>query len=128
MGDAPNSQISASGPNITLPPQTALHLALVLHELGTNARKHGALSTPAGGVDVRWSEIEREGERLLHLRWQETGGPAVSAPQSKGFGLSLIEGSLRGKNAQVDLRFERSGVVCEILMPLATPRHDHSGS
>jgi PAS domain S-box-containing protein len=120
VGDPPHPQITIGGPDITLEPQTALHLALVLHELGTNARKHGALTSPAGRVAVTWTRTEEEGRPLLQLKWEESGGPDVTPPQNKGFGLSLIEGSLRGKiDANVDLRFEKSGVVCLIDIPLA---------
>ena len=61
-------------------------LALVLHELATNAVKHGALSTPEGRVRVGWKVEESDGIRRLRLRWEERGGPRVEPPAARGFG------------------------------------------
>src|SRR3546814_5617248 len=54
LGGDEDDRISCSGPSVALEPQAALHLALVLHELGTNARKYGALSVPGGRLAVSW--------------------------------------------------------------------------
>ena len=108
------------GPDMTIGPKAALSLALVLHELGTNAVKYGALSTPAGHVAVSWREDVMEGEPQLRFRWQEVGGPPVATPTRQGFGSRLIERSLaHGLSAKVQLAFLATGVTLTLDAPLA---------
>jgi len=84
------SRLSIFGPDVYLPPQLALHLALILHELTTNAQKHGALSSAKGRIDLNWVF---DGE-TLQLEWNEAVGRPIEPPRSKrGFGTSLIERS-----------------------------------
>ena len=127
LGGAEDQRISTSGPSLMLDPQAALHLALVLHELGTNARKHGALSTGTGSVSVAW-EMHTNGGRHLVMKWRETGGPKVVAPTTAGFGTTLIEQSLRPHGGEVSMRYGETGVSCTIEMPLtqiaADVRHE----
>lgn len=105
--------LSISGPPVRLPPAAALRLALALHELGTNAVKYGALSTPQGRVAIAW---RIEGSSVV-LTWSETGGPRVAAPDRCGFGSTLIRGgSGEGGGASVDWRPE--GVVWTISVAL----------
>jgi PAS domain S-box-containing protein len=87
LDGAPVSRLN--GPNLTLEPDTAQAIALIVHELATNAAKYGALSVSKGRVDVEWS---RSSDSQVILRWTETDGPAVEAPKRKGFGSQLIEG------------------------------------
>jgi PAS domain S-box-containing protein len=107
------------GPDVRLPPKTAVSLALALHELSTNAVKYGALSNQEGCVEVRWA-VEPEGRsQRLRLVWQERGGPAVSAPAKRGFGSRLIERSLAAEfGGEVKIEFPPEGVVCTVLAPL----------
>jgi PAS domain S-box-containing protein len=108
-GGAP--RVRLDGPDLRLPPKTAVSLALAVHELGTNAAKYGALSTEEGRVDVRWSA---EGDRLS-FTWRESGGPPVAPPASRGFGTRMIERALAaefGGTARID--FEPDGVVCRV--------------
>ena len=81
-----DQSISLSGPHLLLPPDIAVALSLILHELGTNALKYGSLSVPEGRLSVSWTE---EANRLS-LTWRERGGPAVTAPAREGFGSKLI--------------------------------------
>lgn len=86
-------QYSIEGPDITLPPKAAEVLTLAVHELATNALKHGALSTPTGRIEIRWSLDTRQGERWLTFAWRETVDqplPAALQPRN-GFGRDLIE-------------------------------------
>jgi two-component system CheB/CheR fusion protein len=99
------------GPRVRLPQQFAVPLALALHELATNAAKHGSLSSPNGRVDLTWSYMRGPRDRL-RIFWRESGGPAVEPPASSGFGSTLIERGLPG--ARVERRFEPGGVVCMI--------------
>jgi two-component sensor histidine kinase/PAS domain-containing protein len=110
------SRFDVDGPARNLPPQMALSLAMALHELGTNAVKYGALSTPEGRVEIRWSLADGE----LRLVWRERDGPPVTPPTRQGFGSRLIErGLARELNGQVRLDFAPDGLICEISAPLA---------
>lgn len=114
-------RIAFAGPQVMLEPQAALHLALVLHELGTNARKHGALSVPQGRVALHW-EVRRLGDptrRELRLHWQESDGPQVSVPSVLGFGTMLIEKSLHAHGGGATIHYRAEGVACDITLPLA---------
>lgn len=115
-----DARITWSGPQFMLEGQVALHLALVLHELGTNARKHGALSSPTGQVSVHWEIRSNNGPRLA-LDWRESGGPRVKAPSSRGFGSLLIEQSLNTHGGIVSISYAESGLICTIDLPL--PQH-----
>ena len=110
------------GPAAALAPRRAQALALVLHELATNAVKHGALSAPGGRVRVGWAVEEVEevegagGARLLRLRWAERGGPQVVAPPvARGFGTRLIEAVARHElDGGAELTFAPEGLRAEV--------------
>jgi PAS domain S-box-containing protein len=108
------------GPSCRLDPRRALALSMALHELCTNAVKHGALSSPRGQVRIAWNRrVDAGGRDVLELLWQESGGPAVSPPERKGFGSRLLERGLkRDLEGEVELAFEPSGVVFRVSMPL----------
>ena len=109
-----------SGPTVILEPRRAVALAMALHELCTNAIKHGALSVPGGRVGVHWN-FTADGS-AVHLFWKETGGPAVAAPTQRGFGSTLLQRGLKhdlGGDAKLD--FETDGLRCEIVIPNSTP-------
>ena len=112
-----DERISAGGPDLVLDPQPALHLAMVLHELGTNARKYGALSGH-GVLSVTWEVIARHDGLLLHLTWREDRGPRVAAPTARGFGTRLIEESLLAHGGTAKITYGADGVVCELTLPL----------
>ena len=113
LGTLDEGRCTVSGPSIELSPNLALHLALVLHELGTNAAKYGALSGARGHVFIDWSVDER-----LRFSWRESGGPTVAPPSRKGFGTVLIERSLRGEGGVVMADYPPEGVVWTIELPL----------
>jgi two-component sensor histidine kinase len=93
----------------------ALTVAMAVHELCTNAVKYGALSVPTGQVAITWRVEHRGSERVLHLSWEESGGPPVRPPTRRGFGTRLIERQLANEfGGGVRLAFEPSGVVCRI--------------
>ena len=95
------------GPQILLEPDAAQAIAVMLHELATNASKYGALSDAKGQIRLTWSRSEDE---QLALRWTELGGPRVNEPERKGFGSRLIEGTISqlGGKARFDWRFGRA--------------------
>lgn len=100
-----------------LPPKEALDLALVLHELATNAAKYGALSTAGGRVEVKW-RLEKGDPNIIVMTWRESGGPPVDEPERRGFGTTLVLNAFRDKEAGVRLDYEPAGIVCHIRMPL----------
>ena len=112
-----NSEVS--GPEVMLSAEAGQALAMVLHELVTNAAKHGALSTREGRVSVRWHwPLNGSAPDRLILEWAETGGPSVKAPSRSGYGTSvigdLIPYELGGK---VDLAFACDGLRCRMEIP-----------
>lgn len=119
-GGSTDNRVHCSGPSLTLEPQAALHVALVLHELATNARRYGALSVPGGRLSVNWV-LRSAGERALLLHWQESGGPRVTVPAAPGFGTTLIEQSLHAHGGEACIRYAANGVICEIRLPLPHP-------
>jgi signal transduction histidine kinase len=113
-GAVDETRITAWGPRVHLEAQLALHAALMLHELGTNAIKYGALSTAKGVVTISWSVADE----VLRLRWEERGGPPVGAPAKRGFGRTLIEQSAKGEGGSAQMAIEADGVVWTIALPL----------
>lgn len=114
----PNARSAVAGQDMTLPPDHALGLSLILHELATNALKHGAWSQGQGNVAIDWA-VEEAPERGLRLRWQESGGPEVTMPGRKGLGLRLVErGLAKIIDSEVALEFDADGVTAKIWMPL----------
>lgn len=118
LGGDEDGQITCSGPAVMLHPQAALHLALVLHELGTNARKYGALSSLAGRLLIRWVVRSNESGNCLLVQWKEHGGPPVEAPAQRGFGTTLIHQSLSAHAGDISIEYPPEGVICEISLPL----------
>ena len=87
FAEAGGPRLTLSGPNVMLTPQAAQAIGLALHELGTNAIKHGAWSVPAGKVLMSWTfDANPEVANVLQVRWDERGGPPVTRPVGKGFG------------------------------------------
>lgn len=118
-------QIAIEGEPIMVAPRVALTLALGLHELTTNATKYGALSVPAGRIEVRWRIERRPSQRpLLRIEWRERGGPPVKVPERQGFGTRFIVGSVASElQGHSRLDYDPEGVVCTMEIPLdaATP-------
>ncbi len=110
--------LNCAGPKIQLKPRVAVHLGLALHELGTNARKYGALKVPEGRLSVTWRLADRGADHELELTWVESGGPAVSPPTSQGFGTLLIERGLKHSlGGEARMIFAPTGVICEMHVP-----------
>ncbi|MCU0790427.1 MAG: PAS domain-containing protein [Nitratireductor sp.] len=115
---ASGGRVVIDGPhNAVLPPKEALDLALVLHELATNAAKYGALSTTGGKVTVKW-RLEPGEPNVIAMTWRESGGPPVTRPARHGFGTTLVLNAFRDKDAGVRLDYETGGIICHIRVPL----------
>jgi two-component sensor histidine kinase len=109
-----------SGPPITLGAKAALSLALMLHELATNAAKYGALSVPDGRVALDWNLEAGSTGLTVRMSWSETNGPVVTPPSQKGFGSRLIERGLVGAvGGTISLDYAPTGLVCRVVAPLA---------
>jgi PAS domain S-box-containing protein len=115
-----NERVHIVGPSVHLPARYAINLGLVLHELVTNAAKYGALSTPAGHLELRWAVVpHQDRSSRLRIHWQESGGPAVEPPKRQGFGSQLIRRSIEGELAgDLAIRFAPNGVAYDISAPL----------
>ncbi|MFL5058184.1 MAG: histidine kinase, partial [Microvirga sp.] len=104
----------------------ALVAGMVFHEMLTNAAKYGALSKPAGRVEVGWRVDRRINGGEVRLNWIERGGPPVAPRKSKGFGSRLIERGLAADlDGDVRLDFRPAGVVCTIKAPLFPSGAEH---
>jgi PAS domain S-box-containing protein len=112
--DVQDARVRIEGLPTMLEPSTAQAIAVVLHELATNASKYGALSNAKGQIRLTWSRTE--GGQLA-LRWTEMEGPGVSAPERKGFGSRLIEGTISALGGKVLFDWRSEGLVCEITAP-----------
>lgn len=109
-----------AGPPIVLGAKAALSLALMLHELATNAVKYGALSVPDGRVSLEWNLVPEPAGPTVRLVWSEANGPPVVAPARKGFGSRLIERGLVGAvGGTIRLDYAPTGLVCRVAAPLA---------
>ncbi|MET0250535.1 MAG: response regulator [Sphingobium sp.] len=113
IGAADPAQLDIDGPELDLAPELALHLALILHELFTNAHKYGALSIADGRVGLNWAVREEQ----LVIRWTERSGPPVSPPSRRGFGSALIERSLRAEGGSATADYNRLGVCWTLALP-----------
>jgi PAS domain S-box-containing protein len=103
------------GPPTVLAPTIAQTVAILLHELTTNAAKYGALSTPQGRVEIAWS---RQPDGCLSLRWSETGGPPVTPPTRQGFGIDVMNRIIRSAlKGTVHHEWRPEGLACEITFP-----------
>nr|WP_315835048.1 response regulator [Bradyrhizobium prioritasuperba] len=107
-------RVSIDGPSVLLQPTVSQTLALSIHELATNAAKYGALSVHEGHIDIRWY-IDGDD---LRLTWEESGGPAVSEPTTRGFGtrsvIASIETQLQG---EANFEWRPKGLICQIRIP-----------
>jgi len=112
--------VEEAGPAVTLATAKVQALALVLHELATNAVKYGALSVPKGRVRIGWELVEgADGPRRLRLRWVERGGPWVKRPKVRGFGTELVEYVAASELGRpVKLTFAPEGLAAEITVVL----------
>ena len=109
------TRVAIEGPALKLEPSTAQTIAVVLHELTTNAAKYGALSVCKGRIGVSWTRPEIG--RLI-VRWTETGGPAVTPPTRKGFGTRVMANLIHQARGEIGFNWHPAGLACEIALPI----------
>lgn len=124
LGPADETRVTASGPNVRLKAAAVPQVAMMVHELGTNSIKYGALSRPEGRVTIDWAV----GGDTLRLRWVERGGPPVTAPIRRGFGTRLIERSAAGAGGRAQMSLEAEGARWEITLRLPEQGPEADGS
>jgi PAS domain S-box-containing protein len=109
------TRVAIEGPALKLEPSTAQTIAVVFHELATNAVKYGALSVRNGRIAVSWTrpEIGR-----IVVRWTETGGPAATPPTRKGFGTRVMANMIHQARGEIGFDWRPSGLACEIALPI----------
>jgi two-component sensor histidine kinase len=111
------SRISMQGPNVFLPPDAAMMIALVVHELATNSAKYGALGSEVGRLEICWSLSDGR----LTIDWRETDGPAPAPLTHHGFGTKLLSQALKQFGGIIQSQFAPAGLICKI--SLALPGH-----
>jgi PAS domain S-box-containing protein len=111
--------ITVAGEPIALTPGHSVAISMVLHELGTNAAKYGALSHSNGRLRVEWRNADLHGRPEVELIWEERGGTGVAPPAERGFGSQLIEQAVSYQlGGRVTMDYAPEGLVCRISFPL----------
>jgi PAS domain S-box-containing protein len=105
------ARVRIEGPEVLLEPDAAQAIAVMLHELATNAAKYGALSVAAGRVELTWSH---EPDERLVLRWEERGGPVVQVPTGQGFGSRVIDRMVKQLKGEARFDWRPQGLICEM--------------
>ena len=114
FGGLDDTKISATGPAITLSPQATQLIGLALHELATNAAKHGALTAPAGTVAIEWRPASGSG--ATRLAWREHNGPRLKPPTRRGFGHTVLERMAASLGGDVSLEFKPEGLRWSLVL------------
>jgi PAS domain S-box-containing protein len=113
---ATDANLAVSGPDVMLSAAETQALAMVIHELVTNAAKYGALSTPSGSVSLDWDHLPGpDGQPRLLITWRETGGPPIAIPNRSSYGTSLIRDLIPHElGGKVELELALAGAICRI--------------
>jgi PAS domain S-box-containing protein len=114
-----SERLEIVGRDLRLEPKMAVSIAMAVHELATNALKHGALSNESGRVSVRWYDYPGDTGPRLRWVWLEKGGPLVVEPKKRGFGSRMVERGLAAElRGTVTLQFANTGLICTVDAPL----------
>ena len=113
-----SGNVEIDGPHVELTAAAGQAMAMVLHELATNAAKYGALSTRSGRVELRWWWLRNGSSGRLAVEWREIDGPPVQRPSQTGYGTSIIRELVPFElSGEVDLALEPAGVTCRMEIP-----------
>lgn len=124
-----NDRMAVSGEPVTVSPRIGVGLAMILHELATNAAKYGALSVAGGRLEVAWQPRPTGVGQVIRLEWIESGGPRVVEPERRGFGTKLIERTAKQElEGEAWLAYLEQGLRCELTFPWVVPNQANEGS
>ena len=112
--------VNVSGCDIVVSPSAAQQFSMIIHELATNALKHGALSVPEGRVSIEGKMDRLNGTALFSFLWKESGGPPVALPTQKGFGSVILLDAAKQFAQSVVMDYAPQGLSYELLLPLST--------
>nr|WP_184473309.1 HWE histidine kinase domain-containing protein [Rhizobium esperanzae] len=119
VGTTVSERLECSGPSVELRSSNVLPVSMILHELSTNALKHGAASVPGGKIRLTWELEARPRDRtLLVCQWREEAGPRIDESVRKGYGTELIEGLAAHMGGSVELNYPPSGFTATIKIPM----------
>ncbi|MEQ8589674.1 MAG: HWE histidine kinase domain-containing protein [Roseitalea porphyridii] len=117
LGLMESERVALEGPQLTISPNGLIPLNLILHELGTNAVKHGAFSNQSGTIRLIWDVlIPEDGESVLSLVWNERAGPDLRPPERTGFGTELLDRMSRSLGGDCELTFDGEGLTARLSM------------
>jgi two-component sensor histidine kinase len=108
LGPYGHVRFTLNGNPLFLPAKLAVSLALIFHELATNAGKYGAFASPRGLLQVSWSVLDDR----LNITWDETEGPPIDSVGKPGFGTKLLKSALRPFDGKTEIAYLRTGVHC----------------
>ena len=119
------TKFEIDGENVQCPAEVAILLALIFHELTTNAVKYGALSRQEGRVSVSWQKVKNH----LKVKWSERGGPPPVSDAGKGFGMKLLQSGLKRFRGRAEVGLEPTGLVCDLYLELPdSQQKDHNAA
>jgi two-component sensor histidine kinase len=108
LGPYGHVRFSLNGERLFLPAKLAVSLALIFHELATNAGKYGAFSSARGLLQVSWSATDGR----LNITWDETEGPSIGTVGEPGFGTKLLQSALKAFDGKTEITYLKSGLHC----------------
>ncbi len=124
LGPYGHVRFTLDGPPLLLPTKLAVSLALMFHELATNAAKYGAFSTPHGLLHVSWTATND----MLSIVWDESGGPMITAQGKPGFGTQLLNAGLRAFDGKAEIAFLGTGLHCIMQCRIPPPADTKNGN
>jgi two-component sensor histidine kinase len=104
------------GPTLSVGERAANNLALLFHELATNAAKYGSLSVDQGAVEIEWEADEKD----IRLQWREAGGPATKLPERQGNGVRLVNATIQQLGGKIDYDWRPAGLIARLRLPVAS--------
>jgi two-component sensor histidine kinase len=104
------------GPTLCVGERAATSLALLFHELATNAAKYGSLSIDQGAVEIEWDADEKD----IRLQWRETGGPATKPPERQGNGVRLVNATIQQLGGKIEYDWRPEGLIARLRLPIAS--------